>query len=146
MSEYRDGIKLKTTTPSVALLKLLRKWYPNQSLTELRAKVQNHKYIYLTDQEKSWIAGDRKMAKLLKELDRAGFETELYRERRDNRDPQSRWIAEFLSREVFRNGLQMDQEIKRQVLIDIEQETEGFVSPEAMADIEEELQKQDEEV
>ena len=129
----------------MALLKLLRKWYPNQSLTELRAKVQNHKYIYLTDQEKSWIAGDRKMAKLLKELDRAGFETELYRERRDNRDPQSRWIAEFLSREVFRNGLQMDQEIKRQVLIDIEQETEGFVSPEAMADIEEELQKQDEE-
>ena len=145
MSEFRDGIKLKATTPSVALLKLLRKWYPNQSLTELRTKVQNHEYIYLTDQEKSWIAGDRKMAKLLKELDRAGFETELYRERRDNRDPQSRWIAEFLSREVFRNGLQMDQEIKRQVLIDIEQETEGFVSPEAMADIEEELQKQDEE-
>ena len=129
----------------MALLKLLRKWYPNQSLTELRAKVQNHEYIYLTDQEKSWIAGDRKMAKLLKELDRAGFETELYRERRDNRDPRSRWIAEFLSREVFRNGLQMDREIERQVLIDIERETEGFVSPEAMADIEEELQKQDEE-
>ena len=145
MSEFRDGIKLKATTPSVALLKLLRKWYPNQSLTELRAKVQNHEYIYLTDQEKSWIAGDRKMAKLLKEVDRAGFETELYRERRDNRDPQSRWTAEFLSREVFRNGLQMDREIERQVLIDIERETEGFVSPEAMADIEEELQKQVEE-
>ena len=31
MSQYQDGIKLKTTTPSVALLKLLRKWYPNQS-------------------------------------------------------------------------------------------------------------------
>ena len=79
----------------MALLKLLRKWYPNQSLTELRAKVQNHEYIYLTDQEKSWIAGDRKMAKLLKELDRAGFETVLYRERRDNRDPQSRWTRSF---------------------------------------------------
>ena len=39
----------------------------------------------------------------------------------------------------------MDREIKRQVLIDIEQETEGFVSPEAMVDIEEELRKQDEE-
>lgn len=145
MSEYRDGIKLKTTTPSVALLKLLRKWYPNQSLSDLRAMVQNYEYIYLTDQEKSWIEGDRRMAKFLKELDQAGFETELYRERRENRDTQSRWIAEPLSREVFRNGLKMDREIKRQVLIDIEQETEGFVSPEAMADIKEELQGQDEE-
>ena len=50
-----------------------------------------------------------------------------------------------MSREVFRNGLQMDREIEHQVLIDIERETEGFVSPEAMADIEEELQKQVEE-
>ena len=88
MSQYRDGIKLKTTTPSVALLKLLRKWYPNQSLSELRTMIQNHDYIYLTDQEKSWIDGDRKMAKFLKELERAGFETELYRERRNDRDPQ----------------------------------------------------------
>lgn len=123
-------------------MKLLRKWYPNQSLSELRAKVQNHGYIYLTDQEKSWIDGDRKMAKFLKELDRAGFETELYRER-DDRDTQSRWVAEPLSREVFCNGLQMDREIERQVLIDIEQETVGVVSQEAMALIEEELREQD---
>ena len=145
MIEFRDGIKLKTTAPSAALLKLLRKWYPNQSLSELRARVQNQEYIYLTDQEKSWIDGDRKMAKFLKELERAGFEAELYRERRDDRDTQSGWVTEPLSREVFYNGLQMDREIERQVLIDIEQETEGFVSPEAMADIEEELRKQDEE-
>lgn len=145
MSEFRDGIKLKTTGPSTALLKLLRKWYSNQSLSELRTMIQNHDYIYLTDQEKSWIDGDRKMAKLLTELERAGFETELYRERRNDRDPQSGWVTEPLSREVFYNGLQMDREIKRQVLIDIEQETEGFVSPEAMVDIEEELRKQDEE-
>ena len=83
------------------------------------------------------------MAKFLKELERAGFETELYRERRDDRDPQNLWIAEPLSREVFRNGLQMDREIERQVLIDIEQETKGFVSQEAMALIEEELRAQD---
>ena len=145
MSEFRDGIKLKTTTAGTSLLKLLRKWYPNQSLSELRAKVQSHEYIYLTDQEKSWMDGDRKMAKFLKELERAGFETELYRERRDDRDPQNLWIAEPLSREVFRNGLQMDREIERQVLIDIEQETEGFVSREAMDLIEEELREQDEE-
>ena len=145
MIEFRDGIKLKTTAPSAALLKLLRKWYPNQSLSELRARVQNRDYIYLTDQEKSWIVGDRKMAKFLKELERAGFETELYRERRDNRGPQSGWVTEPLSREVFYNGLQMDREIERQVLIDIEQETEGFVTPAAMADIEEELRNQDEE-
>lgn len=145
MIEFRDGIKLKTTAPSAALLKLLRKWYPNQSLSELRARVQNRDYIYLTDQEKSWIVGDRKMAKFLKELERAGFETELYRERRDNRGPQSGWVTEPLSREVFYNGLQMDREVERQVLIDIEQETEGFVTPAAMADIEEELRNQDEE-
>lgn len=145
MIEFRDGIKLKTTAPSAALLKLLRKWYPNQSLSELRARVQNQEYIYLTDQEKSWIDGDRKMAKFLKELERAGFEAELYRERRDDRDPQSGWVTEPLSREVFYNGLQMDREIERQVLIDIEQETEGFVTPAAMADIEEELRNQDEE-
>lgn len=145
MSEFRDGIKLKTTAPSAALLKLLRKWYPNQSLSELRARVQNQEYIYLTDQEKSWIDGDRKMAKFLKELERAGFEAELYRERRDDRGPQSGWVTEPLSREVFYNGLQMDREIERQVLIDIEQETEGFVTPAAMADIEEELRNQDEE-
>ena len=51
MSEFRDGIKLKTTTAGTSLLKLLRKWYPNQSLSELRAKVQSHEYIYLTDPE-----------------------------------------------------------------------------------------------
>ena len=142
MSEFRDGIKLKTTAPSAALLKLLRKWYPNQSLSELRARVQNQEYIYLTDQEKSWIDGDRKMAKFLKELERAGFEAELYRERRG---PQSGWVTEPLSREVFYNGLQMDREIERQVLIDIERETAGFVSREAMDLIEEELREQDEE-
>lgn len=143
MIEFRDGIKLKTTAPSAALLKLIRKWYPNQSLSELRARVQNQEYIYLTDQEKSWIDGDRKMAKFLKELERAGFEAELYRERRDDRGQQSSWVTEPLSREVFYNGLQMDREIERQVLIDIEQETEGFVSRETMDLIEEELREQD---
>lgn len=143
MSEFRDGIKLKTTAPSTALLKLLRKWYPNQSLSELRARVQNQDYIYLTDQEKFWRDGGRKLAKYLKELERAGFETELYREQRSDRGPQSGWVTEPLSREVFYNGLQMDREIERQVLIDIEQETEGFVSREAMDLIEEELREQD---
>ncbi|MEH2937482.1 hypothetical protein [Lawsonibacter sp. JLR.KK007] len=143
MSEYRDGIKLKTTTPSVILLKLLRKWYPNQSLSDLRAMVQNHEYIYLTDQEKSWIEGDRKMAKLLKELDRAGFETELYRERQEK--PGCPWQADPMDREFFRNTLQTDREIERETMLDIEREVEGFVSPEAMADIEEELRNQDEE-
>lgn len=143
MIEFRDGIKLKTTAPSAALLKLIRKWYPNQSLSELRARVQNQEYIYLTDQEKSWIDGDRKMAKFLKELERAGFEAELYRERRDDQGQQSSWVTEPLSREVFYNGLQMDREIERQVLIDIEQETEGFVSRETMDLIEEELREQD---
>lgn len=143
MSEYRDGIKIKTTIPSVALLKLLRKWHPNRSLSELRAMVQSHEYIYLTDQEKSWIEGDRKMAKLLKELDRAGFETELYRECQER--PGCPWQADPMDREFFRNTLQTDREIERETMLDMEREVEGFVSPEAMADIEEELRNQDEE-
>ena len=37
------------------------------------------------------------------------------------------------------------REIERETMLDMEREVEGFVSPEAMADIEEELRNQDEE-
>lgn len=143
MSDYRDGLKLKTTEPGAALLKLLRRRFPDQSLSALRARVQNREYIYLTDQEKSWADGDRKLAGLLGELERAGFEAELYREHREG--PGRPWTAEPMDREFFRNTLQRDREILREVLLDTERETEGFVSREALAHIEETLREQEEE-
>lgn len=139
MFEYRYGIKLKSTATDVAILKLLRKHFPNQSLSELRTKVQTHDYVFLSDMEK--YNGERRMAKLLKEFDKAGIETELFEEHRYTPAP---WQAELMSREIFQNILQRNREIARDTMIDIEREVEGFVSPEAMAFIEEELQKQNE--
>ena len=52
---------------------------------------------------------------------------------------------EHMSREFFHNILQRNREIERETMLGIEREVEGFVSPEAMADIEEELRNQDEE-
>ena len=44
MFEHRYGIKLKTATADAAILKLLRKHFPNQSLSELRGKIQARDY------------------------------------------------------------------------------------------------------
>ena len=66
---FRYGIKLKSTTAGAAALKLLRKHFPNVSLAELKSKIQAHDYIYLTDMEKYHQDGERRMAKLLRELD-----------------------------------------------------------------------------
>ncbi len=82
------------------------------------------------------------MAKLLREFDKAGIETELFEEHRYTPAP---WQSEPMSREFFHNILQRNREIERETMLDIEREVEGFVSPEAMADIEEELRNQDEE-
>lgn len=139
MFEYRYGIKLKSTATDAAILKLLRKHFSNQSLSELRTKVQTHDYVFLSDMEK--YNGERRMAKLLKEFDKAGIETELFEEHRYTPAP---WQAELMSREIFQNILQRNRGIARDTMIDIEREVEGFVSPEAMAFIEEELQKQNE--
>ena len=80
MFEHRYGIKLKTATADAAILKLLRKHFPNQSLSELRGKIQARDYVFLSDMEK--YDGERRMAKLLREFDKAGIETELFEEHR----------------------------------------------------------------
>ena len=82
------------------------------------------------------------LAKLLREFDKAGIETELFEEHRYTPAP---WQSEPMSREFFHNILQRNREIERETMLGIEREVEGFVSPEAMADIEEELRNQDEE-
>ena len=138
MFEHRYGIKLQKTSADATILKLLRKHFPNQSLSELRTKIQAHDYVFLSDMEK--YNGERRMAKLLREFDKAGIETELFEEHRYAPAP---WKPELVSREYFNNILQRNRGIAKETMIDIEREVEGFVSPEAMEYIEEELQEQD---
>ncbi len=138
MFEHRYGIKLKSTTADVAILKLLRKHFPKQSLSELRAKVQAHDYVFLSDMEKYNYDGVRQMAKLLREFDEACIETELFEE---NRYTPAPWQAEPMSREYLKNILHRGREITRQVEEDIECETVGYISPDAKKDIDEEISK-----
>ena len=141
---FRYGIKLKTTTTDAAVLKLLRKHFPNQSLSELRAKVQAHDYVFLIGMEE--YNSEHSMAKLVREFDKAGIETELFEEHRHTLADS--WQAEPMSREYLKNILQRNREITRQVLEDIELETVGYISPDAKTDIDEDIskmQKEDEE-
>ena len=139
MFEHRYGMKLKNTTVDAMVLKLLRKQFPTLSLSELRAKVQAHDYVFLSDMEK--YNGQRRMTKLLREFDKAGIETELFEESRYTPAP---WQTEPISREYFKNILQRGREITRQVLEDIEYETVGCISPDAKTGIDTELRKKDE--
>lgn len=132
MSDYRCGVKLKSTAMNTAALKILRKWFPNRSLAELRNIVQTHDYVYFTDMEASQSNGERQLAKLLREFDGSGIETELYEEYR--RAP-GLWSTKPLSREVLHNMIRQSKDIFRETLEDIELETAGHISPEAAADI-----------
>ena len=143
MFEHRYGIKLKQTTADATVLKLLHKHFPAQSFSELRNKVQAHDYIFLSDMEK--YDGERRTAKLLREFDKAGVQTELFEESRYTPAP---WQTEPMSQEYFKSVLQRDCEIEEETLEDIEYETVGYISPDAKAYIELEIskmQKEDEE-
>ena len=78
MFEHRYGIKLKKTTADAAVLKLLRKSFPTLSFSELGIKVQTHDYVFLSDMDKDPYDGKHRMAKLLREFDKEGIETELF--------------------------------------------------------------------
>lgn len=136
MFEHRYGIKLKKTTADMSVIKLLRKYFPDQSLAEIRTKVQAHDYVFLSDTEK--YNGKHRMAELLREFDKAGIETELFEEQRYTPAP---WQVESISREYFNNILHRNREIARQVLEDIELETVGFIDSDAKMVIDEEILK-----
>ena len=138
MFEHRYGIKLKKRSTDTATLKLLRKCFPTQSFSELRSKIQIHDYVFLSDMEKYQYDGVRRMAKLLREFDKAGIETELFEESRHTPAP---WQTEPMSREYLKNMLQRDRTITRQVLEEIERETAGYISPEARAGIIQEVSR-----
>ena len=108
--EHRYGIKLKQTTADATVLKLLHKHFPAQSFSELRNKVQAHDYIFLSDMEK--YDGERRMAKLLREFDKAGVETELFEE---SRYTPASWQTEPMSQEYFKSVLQRDCEIEKEI-------------------------------
>ena len=142
MFEHRYGIKLKKRSTDTATLKLLRKCFPTQSFSELRSKIQIHDYVFLSDMEKYQYEGVRRMAKLLREFDKAGIETELFEESRHTPAP---WQTEPMSREYLKNILQRGREIARQTLEDIERETVGYISPDAKNDIDKEISEMQEE-
>ena len=139
MFEYRCGIKLKSTVADAAVLKLLRKHFPNTSLGELRRRIQAHDYVYLSDMLRQ--DGEREAVKMLREFDKAGIETELFEE---SRDAPGSWNTRPLDRDVLYNMLQRSRGIQRQVLEDIERETTGYISPEARAYIDEEMAVEEE--
>ncbi len=142
MFEHRYGIKLKKRSTDTATLKLLRKCFPTQSFSELRSKIQIHDYVFLSDMEKYQYDGVRRMAKLLREFDKAGIETELFEESRHTPAP---WQTEPMSREYLKNILQRGREIARQTLEDVERETVGYISPDAKNDIDKEISEMQEE-
>ena len=142
MIEHRYGIKLKKRSTDTATLKLLRKCFPTQSFSELRSKIQIHDYVFLSDMEKYQYDGVRRMAKLLREFDKAGIETELFEESRHTPAP---WQTEPMSREYLKNILQRGREIARQTLEDVERETVGYISPDAKNDIDKEISEMQEE-
>lgn len=126
MFTHRYGIKLKHTTADAAVCKLLRQQFPNVSLAELRAKVHAHDYLYLSDAERDHADGTQKLAKLLRECDQANLETELFEEVRDT---SGSWQTRPMSREFLSNSIERSHEIMREVLLDIEREVTGVVSP-----------------
>ena len=142
MFEHRYGIKLKKRSTDTATLKLLRKCFTTQSFSELRSKIQIHDYVFLSDMEKYQYDGVRRMAKLLREFDKAGIETELFEESRHTPAP---WQTEPMSREYLKNILQRGREIARQTLEDVERETVGYISPDAKNDIDKEISEMQEE-
>ncbi len=137
---YQLKIKLKATDASAAALKILRAHCPSTSIGELRNKIRDHEAVYAADLLHN---GEREALKILRELDKAGIETELFEETIDGSKPPR--LAP-LSRQVLNNMLHRSQEIHRQMLEDIELETEGFISPEAAALIEEEMEELEAEI
>lgn len=137
MSLHRYTIKLNETTASAAVLKCLRLWFPNQSLSQLRATVQAHGCLYCSDQEKDPADGIQTLARLLEHLDQNHLEAELWEEWRGT--PTAPWQGRPICREALAQAIQHMRDSYREVLYDTEREVEGVVSPEAAADIEEEV-------
>lgn len=134
---HRYAIRLRETTASAAVLKCLRLWFPNQSLSQLRTAVQAHRCLYCSDREKDPADGIQTLARLLEHLEQNRLEAELWEEWRNT--PTAPWQRRPICRETLTQAIQQMRDSYRQVLYDTEREVEGVVSPEAIADIEEEV-------
>jgi len=124
MFEYRYGIKLKKVIGDAATLRILRKYFPNQSLSELRVKVQAHSYVLCSDMED--FNGELQVVKLLQEFDNAGIKTELLEEYRCTPAP---WQTKPLSRKELKNIPLRSWKIRQQMLEDNEGEMAGYINP-----------------
>lgn len=117
---YRMGIKLKTKTADTAVLKILRKYFPEQPLSALKNRVQSGDYIYLSGNEKYLIDGRELILQLLREFQRAHIQTELFEEfkRTDG------WEARPMPKQFLYNSIRSSRVIARQVEEDIEKEAD----------------------
>lgn len=117
MGDRRMGLRLRSA--GAAALKILRKHVPDVPFSEWKRRIAAHEPLFSCD---GGIDGRKALAKLEKELSRAGFETELYEE----------WTAGDggrksapLSREYLYNSLGRYAEIARQVDREMDEEAGG---------------------
>ena len=114
----RMGIKLKDPAASGATLKILRQYFPDVPLSEMKDRIVHGEYVFSCDGR---IDGRKQLAKLEKAFAQAGISTELYEEWTGG-DGAER-IAP-LSREYLDNSLHRYREIARQVDRDIDNESD----------------------
>lgn len=117
---YRMGIKLKTKKADMEILKILRKYFPEQPLSALKSRVQSGDYIYLNDNEKYLIDGERLLLQLLREFQHAHIQTVLFEEfkRADG------WEARPMPKQILYNSIRSSRIIAQQVEEDIENEAD----------------------
>lgn len=120
MADSRMGLKLTTRRADAAALKLLRGYFPEQSLAALKQRIETGDYLYLTGAEKYAVDGRKLLAKLLRDLDHLGLPAELYEEHR--RDGV--WEASPVSRDYLFNALRRYRTIACQVAEEMECEAE----------------------
>lgn len=115
--DRRMGMKLRYTRADAAALRILRRQFPDISLSEMKNRIAGHEYIYFCDGK---IGGRKRLAELERELAQAGIQAELC-EGRTGGDGVRKTAP--LSREYLYNSLHRYVEIFRQVDRDIDNES-----------------------
>ena len=76
ITEKRYGMKLAKFNADLTTLKLLRKLFPNRSISELQDKIHSRDYIFLSDMRET--DSERYLAGLLWEFENAGIGIKLF--------------------------------------------------------------------
>lgn len=114
--DYR--LEMRLGDAGTGILKILRRYFPDVPLSEMRARIISRKPVYSCDGK---IDGRRLLAKLLRDLEKAGAAAEI-REAWTGADGAGR--AAPLSKEYLCNSLRRYGEISRQVDRDMDNEAD----------------------